>query len=167
MSEQYRCDYCNKLVDEDDAVTTIDGNYVCDKDSCRTLDGDNEAHINLVSDKLQEIKLKTGEEFTIALKHEFTKHIANNAGCTVIEVSNEIMNHTILQLEQAQQEKQKLIEVVEHYADRNNHYVRIEYSGDADEEEFFSDIEVKYASDFGQKAQDILQEVQHGTSNES
>lgn len=43
--EQYQCQSCGKFITEDEGVTCEDGSWVCDEDTCRTLDEDNEAHI--------------------------------------------------------------------------------------------------------------------------
>jgi len=43
MKEQYECMVCGKLITDDEGVTTLNGLWVCDNDSCRTLDEDNEA----------------------------------------------------------------------------------------------------------------------------
>jgi hypothetical protein len=42
---EYRCMECGKMIDENDGITTVDGEWVCDNDTCRTLDADNQAHI--------------------------------------------------------------------------------------------------------------------------
>jgi len=42
----YQCQKCGKFITEEEGVTCIDGSWVCDNDNCRTLDEDNEAHIN-------------------------------------------------------------------------------------------------------------------------
>jgi hypothetical protein len=36
---------CGKLLNEEDGITCVSGEWVCDRDTCRTLDGDNQAHI--------------------------------------------------------------------------------------------------------------------------
>lgn len=36
--EQYKCEVCGQLVSEDKGITTINGLWVCDNDTCRTLD---------------------------------------------------------------------------------------------------------------------------------
>lgn len=42
--ESYKCEVCGKLITEDEGcTTTINGLWVCDNDSCRTLDEDNNA----------------------------------------------------------------------------------------------------------------------------
>lgn len=41
--EEYKCEVCGKFISEDEGITTINGLWVCDKDTCRTLDDDNQA----------------------------------------------------------------------------------------------------------------------------
>lgn len=41
--EQYRCQVCGKFIAGEDGVTTVNGWWVCDSDTCRTLDEENEA----------------------------------------------------------------------------------------------------------------------------
>lgn len=45
--EQYKCHKCNKLIDEEEGITTKSGLFVCDDNTCRTLDVDNEAQVSL------------------------------------------------------------------------------------------------------------------------
>lgn len=39
----YKCQVCNKLVTKDEGVTTLNGYWVCDNNSCRILREDNES----------------------------------------------------------------------------------------------------------------------------
>lgn len=41
--EQYLCQVCGKCINEDVGITTLNGLFVCDDISCRTLDSDNQA----------------------------------------------------------------------------------------------------------------------------
>jgi ribosomal protein S26 len=41
--KQYKCMVCGKLIDEDKGITTLNGLWVCDEDTCRTLDVDSQA----------------------------------------------------------------------------------------------------------------------------
>lgn len=43
MKEKYQCMVCGKFIANDEGITTLSGLWVCDNDSCRTLDDDNEA----------------------------------------------------------------------------------------------------------------------------
>jgi hypothetical protein len=36
---------CGKLIDEDKGITCVDGEWVCDTDTCRILDENNDAHV--------------------------------------------------------------------------------------------------------------------------
>ena len=40
---KYKCEVCDKLIKEDEGITTLNGLWVCDNDSCRTLDDENNA----------------------------------------------------------------------------------------------------------------------------
>ena len=41
--KEYKCEVCGNFISEDKGVTTLNGLWVCDSDSCRTLDNDNQA----------------------------------------------------------------------------------------------------------------------------
>jgi hypothetical protein len=41
--EQFKCQVCGKLISEDEGITTLNGLWVCDKDSCRILNEENQA----------------------------------------------------------------------------------------------------------------------------
>lgn len=41
---RYFCEVCGALITDDEGITTTDGSWVCDKDSCRWLDKDNDAY---------------------------------------------------------------------------------------------------------------------------
>lgn len=40
----YKCDVCKQIIPESDGITTLSGSWVCDADTCRTLDNENQAH---------------------------------------------------------------------------------------------------------------------------
>lgn len=40
---EYMCEVCGQYTEEDKGVTAIDGSWVCDRDSCRELDSENNA----------------------------------------------------------------------------------------------------------------------------
>lgn len=40
---QYKCEVCGKYITDDEGITTLSGLWVCDNDSCRTLDEENNA----------------------------------------------------------------------------------------------------------------------------
>lgn len=42
---KYNCQRCGKLIPEDEGITCLNGYWVCDTDTCRTLDDDNDAHM--------------------------------------------------------------------------------------------------------------------------
>lgn len=42
--ESYKCQVCGKFVAENQGITTLEGNWVCDDDSCRTLTEDSDSH---------------------------------------------------------------------------------------------------------------------------
>jgi ribosomal protein S26 len=42
--KQYECMKCWKLIPEDEGITCTNGKWVCDDESCRTLDEENEAY---------------------------------------------------------------------------------------------------------------------------
>ncbi len=42
--EKYKCMVCGKFISNNEGITTVDGLWVCDNGSCRTLDDENEAH---------------------------------------------------------------------------------------------------------------------------
>lgn len=46
----HRCQVCGKLICGKDGVTTLNGWFVCDNDSCRTLDEENQAIEILVTE---------------------------------------------------------------------------------------------------------------------
>lgn len=39
----YQCEVCKELIPEADGITTVSGSWVCDADTCRTLDDENQA----------------------------------------------------------------------------------------------------------------------------
>lgn len=41
--EMYQCQVCGKFIPEDAGITTLNGLWVCDEDSCRTLDEESQA----------------------------------------------------------------------------------------------------------------------------
>lgn len=43
FTDKYECEVCGKFISEAEGITTINGLWVCDDDSCRTLDEENEA----------------------------------------------------------------------------------------------------------------------------
>jgi hypothetical protein len=42
---EYNCQRCGKLIPEDEGITCLNGYWVCDNDTCRTLDDENEAYM--------------------------------------------------------------------------------------------------------------------------
>lgn len=44
---EYKCQVCGKFITEDEGITTLNGLWVCDNDTCRTLDEDNQAIENI------------------------------------------------------------------------------------------------------------------------
>lgn len=43
MEKIYRCEECLEFVSEKNGITTLSGRWVCDKNSCRDLDNENNA----------------------------------------------------------------------------------------------------------------------------
>lgn len=43
MDKTYKCEVCGKFITDDEGITTLNGLWVCDDSSCRTLDEDNNA----------------------------------------------------------------------------------------------------------------------------
>ena len=43
--DKYKCETCKKFISEEEGVTTLCGTWVCDRDSCRTLDNNNDAFL--------------------------------------------------------------------------------------------------------------------------
>jgi len=41
--EEYQCMVCGKFVRENEGATTLNGLWVCDEDTCRVLNEDNDA----------------------------------------------------------------------------------------------------------------------------
>lgn len=41
--ESYKCEVCGKFISDFDGITTKNGLWVCDSDTCRTLNEDNDA----------------------------------------------------------------------------------------------------------------------------
>jgi hypothetical protein len=41
--DTHKCQVCGKYISDDEGVTTKCGSWVCDQDTCRTLDDENEA----------------------------------------------------------------------------------------------------------------------------
>ena len=41
--EKYKCEVCNKFNPDEEGITTLNSLWVCDNDSCRTLDVENQA----------------------------------------------------------------------------------------------------------------------------
>lgn len=39
----YKCMVCEKFITDEEGITTLNGLWVCDNDSCRTLNDDNDA----------------------------------------------------------------------------------------------------------------------------
>lgn len=44
-NQRYKCQACGKWIYDEDGVTTLGGEWVCDSASCRTLDNENDATI--------------------------------------------------------------------------------------------------------------------------
>lgn len=42
---EFKCQVCGKLITENDGITAECGSWVCDNDSCRTLDNESKSHI--------------------------------------------------------------------------------------------------------------------------
>ena len=40
---KHKCEVCSTMISDNEGVTTLNGLWVCDNDSCRTLDEDNNA----------------------------------------------------------------------------------------------------------------------------
>ena len=40
---EYKCQSCGKFIKNIEGITTLNGLWICDKDSCRTLDNENQA----------------------------------------------------------------------------------------------------------------------------
>lgn len=40
---KYMCEVCGEFISDEEGVTTINGYWVCDLDTCRTLDNENDA----------------------------------------------------------------------------------------------------------------------------
>lgn len=40
---RYKCHHCGKFITNEEGITTLSGSWVCDNDTCRTLDDENEA----------------------------------------------------------------------------------------------------------------------------
>jgi hypothetical protein len=55
--EKFKCEACHKFISETEGITTLNGLWVCDERSCRTLDEDNQA-IEIISDSLCEGGMK-------------------------------------------------------------------------------------------------------------
>lgn len=49
MANQYKCEVCGKFINEEDGITAVEGEFVCDNDSCRHLDEENQAYANETS----------------------------------------------------------------------------------------------------------------------
>lgn len=49
---KYKCQCCGKYISNEEGITTVEGAWVCDADTCRTLDDDNEAYAILWELKL-------------------------------------------------------------------------------------------------------------------
>ena len=43
FKEYFMCEVCGKYIAEDEGITTLNGLWVCDKNTCRTLDEQNQA----------------------------------------------------------------------------------------------------------------------------
>lgn len=41
--KEFQCQVCGKFILEEEGITTLNSLWVCDKDSCRTLNKENEA----------------------------------------------------------------------------------------------------------------------------
>lgn len=41
--EEYKCEVCSSYISECEGITTLNGLWVCDKNTCRTLDEENQA----------------------------------------------------------------------------------------------------------------------------
>lgn len=67
----YRCEVCGDLVAEGYGITTESGLWVCDSDSCRTLDDENNAHEK--QNGPQELELQTDPQ-----ENSFTQSIPQN-----------------------------------------------------------------------------------------
>lgn len=40
---KFKCAVCEKYITDDEGITTCNGDWVCDKDTCRLLDSENNA----------------------------------------------------------------------------------------------------------------------------
>jgi hypothetical protein len=47
IKETYKCQCCGKFITDEEGITCYNGEWVCDNDTCRTLDSNSEAHIKL------------------------------------------------------------------------------------------------------------------------
>lgn len=47
--EKYKCACCGKFITENEGITTLEGLWVCDNNSCRILNNDNDSNINGLS----------------------------------------------------------------------------------------------------------------------
>jgi ribosomal protein L37AE/L43A len=43
MQEKYKCEVCGSFITNDEGITTLSGLWVCDNDTCRELDEENQA----------------------------------------------------------------------------------------------------------------------------
>ncbi|MFO1442841.1 hypothetical protein KDN24_06385 [Bacillus sp. Bva_UNVM-123] len=41
--KKYKCEKCGKFISDEEGVTALCGTWVCDHDSCRSLDNSNDA----------------------------------------------------------------------------------------------------------------------------
>lgn len=55
MKETYKCQKCGIFITDDEGITCQDGSWVCDYDSCRSLDAENEAHMRSEPDRQGEV----------------------------------------------------------------------------------------------------------------
>ncbi len=46
--EEYMCEVCGNFITDEEGITTLNGLWVCDNNSCRTLDEENQATENKI-----------------------------------------------------------------------------------------------------------------------
>ena len=85
----YQCQFCGKFISNDEGITCVDGSWVCDNDSCRTLDEENESHIKangVIKMNVKEVAFLVSEAERAVLTLEVYQNVQiQEKGNTILE----------------------------------------------------------------------------------
>lgn len=61
----YKCQSCGEFISEDKGITCVDGSWACDKDLCRALDYENDAHLLINVEITLEQRIRVCKDFKV------------------------------------------------------------------------------------------------------